>query len=230
MNKGYRPHEAAIFIFLLMAWTSLINAQQYNVNLNNLLEETQRVSENPDYLTIVWWIPVEFWSATLAQDPTTTQSDADDISNTLGPYTLFAVVDGRIGNFGGVTYFSEDYLRENITIKDIRGNIYRPLQKADVSPDAVSLLSIIKPGLEKTLGATGENMHFMVFPGTDSDGETVADPMQEGIMTVAVGSDAFKFRLPLGSLLPRKICPVDGEEMSGAWKYCPWHGDKLELK
>jgi hypothetical protein len=230
MNKGPRPCRAAISIILLLVWTSFINAQQYNVNLNNLLEETQQVSEDPDYLTIVWWIPVEFWTATFAQDPTVTQSDADDVSSTLGPYTLIAVVDGRIGSFGGVTYFSEDYLRENITIKDIRGNIYRPLPKEDISPDAINLLSIMKPGLENTLGPTGKNMHFMVFSGTDANGAAVVDPLQEGVMTVAVGENTFNFRLPLGSLLPPKVCPVDGEEMNGAWKYCPWHGVELELK
>jgi len=36
-----------------------------------------------------------------------------------------------------------------------------------------------------------------------------------------------RWRTPLGSLLPLKICPKDGEGMNGAWNFCPWDGEKL---
>lgn len=218
------------FIILLLGLTSLTAAQEHKVNLNALLEETQMMAEGADDLTIVWWVPVEFWKASFAQDPSVSKADADEIINALGPYTIIAAVDGRIGTFGGVTYNSESYLRANTTLEDVHGNIHKPMDKSKIDPDAFSLLSTMKPVLENILGPMGQNMHFLVFPGSDANGLAIVDPMQEGVMTITLGSNAFKYRLPLGSLLPPKICPVDGEEMSGAWKYCPWHGAELKLK
>jgi len=52
--------------------------------------------------------------------------------------------------------------------------------------------------------------------------------MQEGGFSVDLEGKAYTWRLPLGALLTRKTCPVDGEKLSGAWKFCPWHGKTLE--
>lgn len=219
-----------VCVILMLGLTSLSYAQEHKVNLNALLEETQMMSEGADDLTIVWWVPVEFWKASFAQDPSVSKTDAENILKALGPYTIIAAVDGKIGTFGGVTYSSESYLRTNTTIKDVRGKVYKPLSNSSIDADALSLLSTMKPVLENILGPMGQNMHFLVFPGTDDNGLVLADPRKEGIMTVTLGANSFKYRLPLGSLLPPKVCPVDGEEMSGAWKYCPWHGTELKLK
>jgi hypothetical protein len=47
---------------------------------------------------------------------------------------------------------------------------------------------------------------------------------------VKMGEKEFHWRLPLGSLLPPKICPKCGETFSGAYKFCPWDGSTLVEK
>ncbi len=81
--------------------------------------------------------------------------------------------------------------------------------------------------LTTILGPLGQNMHFIVFPSKNIKGQYIADVTKEGTFVVQLGETEFTWRLPLSSLVPPKICPVDGEKMSGAWKFCPWHGTKL---
>ena len=72
-------------------------------------------------------------------------------------------------------------------------------------------------------------MQVLLFPAYGNDGIRIADAKEEGSFTVElIGGEAFTWRLPLGSVLPPKVCPVDGEQMSGVWTYCPRHGAELE--
>ncbi|HEX7956048.1 MAG TPA: hypothetical protein VF508_03845, partial [Pyrinomonadaceae bacterium] len=149
---------------------------------------------------------------------------------TVSPYLIFAVVDGKMGAFGGVTYKSEEVIRGTLQVVDVRGAAYRPLAGDRVDADTRNLLGMMKPVLSNVIGKTGENLHFFIFPATDASGRKLADPSKEGTLKLKLGADEFKWRLPLSSLLPPKVCPVDGEQMSGAWKFCPWHGEKLAPK
>lgn len=205
-------------------------AQATHINVEALREETQKTLPDSDRMTLIWWIPVEFWQATLADDPSTSKAQAEEFLKTVRPYVMFAVVDGRMGSFGGITYKSEEVIRSTIQVVDIQGAVHRPLPENKVDPDTKNLLAIMKPVLTNMMGKMGENMHFVVFPAKDAAGRRLADPASEGTFSLKLGSDEYKWRLPLGSLLPPKICPVDGEVMSGAWKFCHWHGDKLVTK
>ena len=73
----------------------------------------------------------------------------------------------------------------------------------------------------------GENIHFYVFPGGNKDGTRIGDPTKEGACEMSVGERTFKWKLPLGSLLPQQKCPTCGETLSGAYKFCPYDGTKL---
>lgn len=87
--------------------------------------------------------------------------------------------------------------------------------------------SLVKPLLVGAVGPLGENINFFVFSGSKKDGERICDPLKEGACEVDVGERVFKWRLPLGSLLAKQRCPVCGETLSGAYKFCPYDGTKL---
>ncbi|HEV7890657.1 MAG TPA: hypothetical protein VGP08_08460 [Pyrinomonadaceae bacterium] len=204
-------------------------AQANRVNVDALREETQKSLPDSNRMTLIWWIPEEFWEATLAED-STPKAQAEEFLKTVRPYVMFAVVDGTMGAFGGLTYKSEEVIRSTIQVVDMQGVVHRPLSDDKVDPDTKNLLAIMKPVLSNMMGKMGENMHFVVFPARDAAGRKLADPTKEGTFSLKLGSDVYKWRLPLGSLLPAKVCPVDGEVMNGAWKFCHWHGDKLVTK
>ena len=80
------------------------------------------------------------------------------------------------------------------------------------------------------MGQLGKNFHFVLFPATNKERLPIMEAKKEGRFSLNLGGDNLRWRLPLGSLLPQKVCPIDGEELSGAWKYCPWHGALLKTK
>jgi len=63
-----------------------------------------------------------------------------------------------------------------------------------------------------------------------SAGRRIADAKEEGSFAVLIGEKKYRWKLPLGSLLPPKTCAECGEELSGAFKFCPYEGTKLPGK
>src|SRR6266481_5104116 len=129
-------------------------------------------------------------------------------------------------------WFSEADIRENLMLNDSKGNSYPPLQK--VSGDAQGLVSILKPVFANILGTMGQNCVILFFSGANRMAEPIADPRAEGSFSVVLkgliaGKDTtFDWRLPLTTLSPPKYCPAGKERVQANWKYCPWHGVKLD--
>lgn len=224
-----RSTATAFFIFVLIClWSTKGLAQKNKVNIDALTSETQKSSPQADKMTLVWWIPGEFWQASLGEDPSLTPTQVADFVKILSPYNIFVVADGKIGSFGGITYRSEEEIRNSIQLVDKAGNKYSPMSGDKVDADAKNLLAMLKPVLGNMLGSIGQNLHFYVFPTKNKEGAILMEAKKEGSFTFKLGGSEFKWKLPIGSLLPLKTCPVDGEELNGAWKYCPWHGTVLK--
>lgn len=201
-----------------------------DVDLAALTQETQMMSQKPDEITLAWWIPEEFWSASLAQTPGMTASQVEDFLKVVRPYTMVVVIKGKIGALAGITYESEDYLRANTRLVDLQGKSYTPLMENEFNADTKNLLQIMKPILVNMLGPMGQNMHFLIFPGKTETGVRIASAKDKGQFTVKIGEKEFKWRLPLDALLPSKTCSHCNETCKGSWSFCPWCGTKLVQK
>lgn len=226
--KKCGKEKVFIIILLIFGWLNSSFAQDVKVDINALIQETQKMSQSADKMNLIWWIPEDFWRVSLEQNPNISAAQIEEFIKLLHPYTVILAIDGKIGPFGGVTYESESTIRNNIRLIDIQGNNYRPLSIETITADMKNLLSMMKPVFVNMLGPMGQNMHFFLFPHKNQAGQEIADAKKEGAFSVKLDKSKFKWRLPLGSLLPPKICPVDGEKLSGSWKFCPWHG--VELK
>ncbi|UCG51919.1 MAG: hypothetical protein JSW58_17430 [Candidatus Latescibacterota bacterium] len=230
MNTSARFWSVRVLIgaLLIFGWVSLSFAQDEKVDINALVQEIQKMSDETDEMTLVWWIPEEFWLVSFAQDPSVTETQTQEFLSVLRPYTIIAVVDGTLGPFGGVTYRPEAEIRSTIRIKDNQGTRYQPLGEDEVGADTKSLLAMMKPVFVNMFGPMGENMHFVIFPAKDKEGRRIGEAKREGAFSVSLGEREFRWRLPLGSLLPPKICPTCGEKLSGAYGFCPWDGAELK--
>ena len=217
----------ALLTLIAVAFCLQSFAQDFTVNLNRLINETQLVSEDQDRMRLVWWIPNEYWEVSLAADPATA-GEAANIVAVLKDYTVFAIADGEIGSFGGVTYVSKELLSDNLTIVDQHGDKFKPLSDKKVSEDTKIFLSMMKPVFASMMGPMGENMHFMLFTNENLEGKRLLDPFAEGGFEVNVFDEKLNWELPLGSLFKPKKCPIDGKEWNGTWSFCPKHGETLE--
>ena len=215
---------------LICGWMSVSVAQGRKVDINALVQETQKMSDTSGEMTLIWWIPEEFWRASFEQDPNMTAAQTEQFIQVLRPYMLIVAVDGNIGTLGGVTYKSETTIRDSIQVIDGQGTRYRPLSSENIDADTKNFLSMMKPVFVNMLGPIGQNMHFFLFPAKNTMGQNIAVAKSEGTFSVKLDTRLFKWRLPLGSILQAKICPVDGEKLSGAWKFCPWHGVELTYR
>jgi hypothetical protein len=204
--------------------------QAKGVDLVALTQETQKLSQKQQAITLAWWVPEEFWRASLAQSPAITAAQMEEMLKVLRPYTMVAVLDGAIGPFGGVTYNSEEWLRSNTRLVDQQGKSYSPYTEDKIDADTKNMLQVMKPVLGNMLGPLGQNIHFLLFPAKTDKGIAIASAKDKGHFTVKVGDKEFKWRLPLDALLPAKVCPSCKQEAKGSWNFCPWCGTKLDGK
>ena len=92
----------------------------------------------------------------------------------------------------------------------------------------------MRPIFKNMLGNFGEGMQFVVFPLKDGAGNVFADARKSSEMSLDVvdlmgaPTSTYSWKFPLTSLVPPKFCPVGKERVEANWKYCPWHGNKLE--
>lgn len=221
-----RACSALIIGFFILFFAGQSYGQQ-DIDLKAIIQETQKISQSPDEITFVWWMPEQIWQASMAKNPAITRAQVDAILETIRPYTIIAVVDGQLGTFGGVTYRSKEAIRTSVTIKDARGWSYDPLSESAVDPDTKNLLQMMKPIFGNMLGPLGENMHFLLFESKSKDGRPVANPTRQGVFNILVAGKEFKYRLPLGSVLPAKYDPKTGEKFPGNYKYNPFTGSEL---
>ena len=212
--------------FLLLSWQAA-EAQDQKLDLTEVVRETYRISNEAGEMNMVWWLPDEFWKASAAANPNSTPAQMEMFLKVVHPYVILGVGSGKMGAFGAVTYRTEAEVRDLVQLKDSEGNLSKPLAEDKMDASVPALLGLMKPIMVRMAGPIGENIHFYVFPGIKKDGARICDPLKDGACELDLGERAFKWRLPLSSLLPKQKCPVCGETLSGAYKFCPFDGTKL---
>ncbi len=225
MNILFRQILFALILTLITINFSY--AQEIEMDINSIVAETQKMTRSGDKMKMVWWIPEEFWVANFSHEKTITASQRNQVLDALRPYIIIAAIDGKIGPFGGVTYTPKAEIDSTIRLIDKDRNNYRYLESDKLDPDVSNFLEMMKPIVKNMLGPMGENMHFFAFSAKGLTNENIAVAKEEGTFSIKLNGEEFKYRLPLGSVLAKKTCPLYNEQLNGAWKYCPWHGTKL---
>ncbi len=218
--------KVAIYLILL-SFIGTAFAQDFKININKLTEETQQLSESPDKMRLVWWIPTDFWEAVFSQDATIPKQDAAAMLAQFEKYTMIATIDGDIDADGNIQYVSEAAIFNTLRVVDNTQQEFSPLTEDQIDLDTKRLITIMKPVLANMLGKLGENMHFFLFQRIDDPLHKIVNPKNEEKFAVKLREEKFEWQLPLGSLLRPKRCPIDQQVLDGSWTYCPHHGKRL---
>jgi hypothetical protein len=205
-------------------------AAEHKISMPDLVRDTQQQSKDSEGTTIVWWMPQEIWQSGLSSDGKLSPAQVEHVLSILRPYLMVAVVGAKAGPSGIPTFLPEELLRSRIRIVDSNGRSYLPLADDKLSADLKHLLTIMKPLFANFLGPMGENLRIFLFPARDADGREIASAPSSRSFDVQLGERRYHWRLPIGSVLPPKACPEDGELLNGAWTFCPWHGTRLKVQ
>ena len=222
----------ALLVVVLATWLTPSKLQgqesQSNADPEDLVADTQQSLHVNGYIGLVWWIPQQFWEASLP--PAT----AKNMIRAFANYTIVALAAAKKGADFRLEWVSESDFRSNVALRDLRGSDYRPLSAEEVSPVARGILGAAKSVFASTLGQFGENVAVLFFPSVGKDGKLIANPITRGDFSVVIkgilGADEklYTYRLPLTSLTPPRFCPVGKERVKADWLYCPWHGVPLD--
>ncbi len=227
VRRNTRQLLFSVALTACWAWSLCCSsAEARETDLGALTRETQQQFQDATKLEILWWLPVELWAAVLQGDPPgTTRSEALD---SFDRHLIFFVAEANISPLGNLTFEDPEKTRKRVHLLDLDGKKLSPLPEDSVPSDLRILLNTLLPALASSAGAVGQNFQPFVFASKNAAGKRIASPREPGMLRVALGDRTFRWRLPLASLLPPKRCPVDDEELSGAFVYCPYHGNKLD--
>ena len=233
INSFWSRWWVAFILLFISPATSLaqqVPANDQPLDFPALVRELLQSPNKPGYAGLVWWAPPAFWEASMTRSGIPAAQAHDRVAP-LRRYTMILVAVGKIG-IGTIDWVSEQQIRDSVRLRDANGNVYEPLPQ--VSGDAAGLASLLKPTLSNILGPTGQGTQILFFPGVDKKAQLIADPLAPGSFSVVLTNllgekeSTFKWTLPLTTLSPPKYCPVGGEVVQANWKYCPWHGNKLD--
>ncbi len=218
---------AAVVLALALAAPA---AAEHKIVVTELVRDTQQQSKDDEGVKIVWWMPPELWQSSLASDGKMSPAQVEQFLSIVRPYLMVAVVGAKVGPSGTPTFLPEETLRSRIKVVDSNGRSYLPLADDKTSAEVKHLVTVMGPLFGKLLGPMGENLRIFLFPARDADGREIASATSSRSFDVLLGERRYHWRLPIGSVLPAKVCPEDGEVLNGAWSFCPWHGTRLKVQ
>lgn len=205
------------------------------VDGNVLTTETQKTDGSDNAMDFVWWIPVEFWEVALAGNSGVSPAQVAEIVETLRPYSVLAVVQADISNFGAFSFFDEDKVIRGLKV------VYAPEKGGAVEislgelvdPDVTLLLNQLSPILTAAMGNMGENFYFFPLADADEDGKRLVSPYEHGRLQVTLTAregmqrPPYEIEFPLDALHEPRLC-ANGQPAHISWNYCPWSGKKLK--
>ncbi|MBI9075284.1 MAG: hypothetical protein JEZ02_07735 [Desulfatibacillum sp.] len=205
-----------------------VRAFEMSVDMNALIYQTQKASRAMDDVLLAWWVPQELWLMFLSRTPGVDKAKRQEYLAVMDPYMVFLVVDGQIQGDGTALFRNREELIKTLGLEDKEGNTYQTLEEAKISQEAKDFLSKVFPFFARNLGPLGANLHYAIFSSRDKSGKPIANAFQDSTFVLHMQRRSFRWRTPLGALVPPKRCPETGEELDGSWKYNPWSGVKLD--
>jgi hypothetical protein len=197
-------------------------------DVQQLVQESQKMSQESSNITMVWWIPEEFWEASLSTNPNVTPESRKQVLDALQDFQIVALFRGKTGIAGLTEIPTKEEMVAHARFES-NGKVIEPLDPGKVGTGAQTVLAALKPLLSGMLGQLGQGMQLVLYP-SKKDNDRLIDPKKKGSFQYTLFDQTFQWRLPLASLLPKKMDPKTKEEFPGTFDFNPYTGDKLSTK
>ena len=197
------------------------------VSVNTLVDEIQSISEDPNRVELVWWMPPQFWERALL-DSDLDKAERDKMASLFTKYVVVAVVKGDLGNIGMKGFADEAALRKQLRLVDTDGTRVAPLAQGELEPELAILFTVMRPVMASFIGPTGQNMQMFAFPGRDRAGKPRGDALASGVVRFDLDGVPFTYETPLPSLLMPMFDGATGREFPGTYRFNPYTGAPLQ--
>ena len=217
---------STLLALTLLALMLVLPISVARAGVAEILRDTQRTTQANGDITMVMWMPQQFWEESMKGNPALTAEGRAQVLAPLADYALFGVMRAKVGATGLTDVQPKAELVKNLKL-EVNGKTVQLLAGEAISPGAQMLLSTLKPAMAAMGGAALQGMEFVVFPAT-AEGKPLIDAMQSGTLQVTLYDQVYRWRTPLGSLLPVKVDAKTGEEFPGNYSFNPFTGEKLK--
>lgn len=200
-----------------------------SANIEEILRDTQRLTVKENSVSMVWWIPKQFWEESFGANVGLPPEARNQIMAVMGNYTILALLRGNVSPDGLSSAQGRENLLRNTKLT-ANGTVLTPLDNTDIAPTALALLSQLRPALVQAAGDIGEGIEFVVYGAKGADGVSIVDAEEAGKVEVTFFGSNYLWRLPLGSLLPPQYDSKTNEMFPGNYLFNPYTGEKLQAK
>lgn len=206
-----------------------------DINSDALTGDTQISAPcGSDHMNLIWAIPIEFWKAAFAGDPSMTPAQKAEFIGALEEYVIIGIVQADIDDAADFDFYSEGEVRKSLKMSftDADGKSRSIVPTDEVGREAQQLLAALKPMLSAAMGNMGQNLHFIVVNDDAGEAGRTWDPYASGVLNVDLqtrGGKALEGRMdgPINALFVPRKCP-NGKDAHVTWKFCPWTGKELK--
>src|SRR3954465_958770 len=89
--------------------------------LNAIVRETQKQGSRAGRITVVWWMPTEFWQTALRANGTVPADEINEAIAALSDVNVLLLVDAKIGALAVMDYTPAADLQKNFSVIDAAG-------------------------------------------------------------------------------------------------------------
>jgi hypothetical protein len=225
----------AIFVSLGLVSSLVANSAELrkleDINTAALTSETQKIS-TIDGVHLAWWIPPEFWEASLIKRHEISAASRESFMKSLRGYSMMAITQGEVRPMGNIEFYEREAILKGAKIELSDGKNWSTIEPVEKVPDDLQqLIKLLGPTLEAALGKLGQNLQFFVFDD-EVAGKRLISPFGNLTMRVSLTNKngnavpPMIFEMPLDALYEPRMCP-NGKPAHISWVVCPWDGTKL---
>jgi hypothetical protein len=177
------------------------------------------------------WLPLEFYIEVNQRIQEKNSAQIEKELAPLKPYLIFMVQCSMENPDLPAVYESLNQLYTRATLKDKKGSEIKPL--LDIPQELSARLNAIKSLMSQDSAGSAANMHILVFPSKNADGNPIVNTNKRDKLTLVLNKKGlfnkavFIWRTPFDALTENITCLNCGESLSAKWHYCPWCGQKL---
>jgi hypothetical protein len=215
-----------VLTILIASLTDTYAESTKSINLDALSLDLKRNDESPEFIRSIMYLPTEFFRAATSNSPQLPSSSSDSLCDALDRYTIFWVLEINRANIPDIVSTTRENLVNKLSLTIGEGEAVSPLSEKEISKDAQYLLELMQQMFEQSGGVFSQG-EFLCFKGVSDKGKRLFNPTKKGFLSLNLRNSTYKWRLPLGSLLPPKYDKNTGEEFPGNYMYNPFTGETL---